>query len=1149
MQKILIACVTVGLFASIASAKTCHWSGMGGDGLWTNVNNWVEKVVPGRYLGCELTSGEDCDEAVFGIVKEGAATVIDLDGHICVSNLTFASGAPGYTFGISPEQEFGLCFKGKIECAADVSTTQRFECLSFIGYFDETLGKERSKGSGNASTIRNEGSGLIDFDGGWKYNYNHAVILRGKGDIRVARDCKNTYQVSNYLEGRFISALEKTVLQSCLYKSFVSYPVSGGKNLRTIIIPDEGNWFSLSDWGSPHIVATIKENTVIEGLGTFAMYNSRPNSPANGINIAVSSGKTLKVFSDIELYTKLPHDYMLFSDNGRSEIYGEMRGVHTELRIKDSHILSVQKIGDFACENRGTSIGTNVLEVVFTDGGTFEYAGVGESTDRAFKMTSVIASNVATIRNAGTGTLTLTGSFTPTNNTGILRFDAESAPISVQGTLSDSFVIGLGIVGAHPVTLARNYPFAKTVFYGGTLVFGPEFTDLNLPPLEVAEGESKIVVPSGKTLVVDSVSVKSGLLDFVVPDGSRVRLANGEAHASILVNGYPAEKTEDGTLKARLTQWKLAKDGVWSDSAMWTEGVPKFGWGVEIAAQGGSYTAKIDAPLSEKPGILKIWNVAQDATSTLSAEVPLAFTNMFVTIARGGVLEAKRGLSFTNTTSDAGSFTVSSGGELRVVGGEYDCRGNSSRIKYDGGKVTFAGDVSLMYPAVVTFGTGETVFDENASFTKSASGGNIDVLPNAPGETAVLTLAAANATHHFRSPALVVGGCSCATGIFNSAAADLDDTDPTYIANGGTTFGFVAIGFEAGVGKMNVSGGKLLPGNYGFHIGTTHWGSDYYQISVDNVNAATGIVEMTGGTIVPSGWGYASAKFPCGLVIGDATRPLEGAKARVRGEFYLKGGSVEPNQNGTYIGVGYAEGCFVQTGGKMSHASGLTSASGSVRYDDPNSNVFNFPFVVGLGGGIGSCVISNGTFSVDAANDVFVGGATVADLAWCSTCPWTLLGYSVDSHDAKGLFAVRGGDVSIGGSMYLGCDGTGELELGATGKFSVGGDVVLSNKVASVLRVVLGERSVPDADIAGRIVISDAAKLVVDASAYSSGRIYTSLIYPKGGFAGEFSADNIEIVLPVGADVRVPKCDVLTERDGVKGLWLYQQCGTVISFR
>ena len=133
--------------------------------------------------------------------------------------------------------------------------------------------------------------------------------------------------------------------------------------------------------------------------------------------------------------------------------------------------------------------------------------------------------------------------------------------------------------------------------------------------------------------------------------------------------------------------------------------------------------------------------------------------------------------------------------------------------------------------------------------------------------------------------------------------------------------------------------------------------------------------------------------------------------------------------------------------------------------------------------------------------------------------------------------------------MYLGCDGTGELELGATGKFSVGGDVVLSNKVASVLRVVLGERSVPDADIAGRIVISDAAKLVVDASAYSSGRIYTSLIYPKGGFAGEFSADNIEIVLPVGADVRVPKCDVLTERDGVKGLWLYQQCGTVISFR
>jgi hypothetical protein len=453
----------------------------------------------------------------------------------------------------------------------------------------------------------------------------------------------------------------------------------------------------------------------------------------------------------------------------------------------------------------------------------------------------------------------------------------------------------------------------------------------------------------------------------------------------------------------------------------------------------------------------------------------------------------------------------------------------------------------MEYPSVVTFGTGETVFDGDSAFTKSSSGGNIDVLPNAPGETAIFTLAAAKARHNFRSPALVVGGCVCATGIFNSAGADLD-TDGTYIASGKTTFGLVCIGFEAGIGIMNVTGGKLLPGNYGFHIGSTHWGSDYYQISKDLANAATGIVVMTGGTISPSGWGYASAKFPLGLVIGDATRPLEGAKSRVRGEFYLNGGVIEPNLSGTYIGVGFADGILVQNGGTMTHYA-YHASTDCVRYDNPDNNIFEFPFVVGLGGGIGAYVISNGTLTVDSKNKVFVGGATPADLSWCSKVPWTMVGYPVDNHDARGLFAVRGGEVEIGKSIYIGCDGTGELEVAVPGKLTIGGDVVLSNSVASVLRIVLGERSVPDATISGKIFVTDGTKLVVDASAYRSGRVYTKLINPNGGFEGDLSSLDTEIILPVRENGRAPKCAIVTERDGEHGIWLYQQCGMVVTFR
>ena len=202
-SKGLKAIVTVAFCAAsfAASAKVCHWSGLGGDGLWTNANNWVEREVPGRYAGSEQTSGEDCDEAVFGAVSEGAATIIDLDGHFCVSNLIFESGAPNYVFGVSPEQVFGLCFKGKIEFKDGAVSTQRFDSVAFIGYWDETIGVERSKGTANSTAIITVKGSFIDFNEGWKYNYNHYINLRGKGDVRVAKDCKNAYQVSNYLEG------------------------------------------------------------------------------------------------------------------------------------------------------------------------------------------------------------------------------------------------------------------------------------------------------------------------------------------------------------------------------------------------------------------------------------------------------------------------------------------------------------------------------------------------------------------------------------------------------------------------------------------------------------------------------------------------------------------------------------------------------------------------------------------------------------------------------------------------------------------------------------------------------------------------------------------------------------------------------------
>ena len=109
------------------------------------------------------------------------------------------------------------------------------------------------------------------------------------------------------------------------------------------------------------------------------------------------------------------------------------------------------------------------------------------------------------------------------------------------------------------------------------------------------------------------------------------------------------------------------------------------------------------------------------------------------------------------------------------------------------------------------------------------------------------------------------------------------------------------------------------------------------------------------------------------------------------------------------------------------------------------------------------------------------------------------------------------------------------MEVAVPGKLTIGGDVVLSNSVASVLRIVLGERSVPDATISGKIFVTDGTKLVVDASAYRSGRVYTRLINPNGGFEGDLSSLDTEIILPVRENGRAPKCAIVTERDGEHG--------------
>ena len=1153
MKRVLALSIPMAL-AATATALTCHWTGAGGDGLWTNALNWAEGAVPGRYVGSAQAQGEDADEALFGAVADGVATTIDLSGHICISNLFILADAPAYTFGTSSSQTLSIPSLGTLEVCEGNVFNQTFACKTTLGYFDSSLGTQRSKGL--ISYYRNNGTGLLDFQGGWIGTYNHYPTLCGTGDIRTT-DTGLTHIPKNKLQGILWITGEQGKTAAYV-KAGGLESQSEGTALRRIMLPNSTSRLNVNDWGSP-VTFTIGVDTIIGGEGIFAIHDSRPaSSGIQGTGVcfrANASAATLVVSNRIEASSAVGLKYFKVSGSGRISLLNTLSGEHSLFRIDDTVAVSIPKIGNLGCELADTSVGPSVEMIAFGSSGTLNYIGTGETTDRAIHAD---AAKVITVVNSGSGALTLAGEVSAAVSGATLRLDAETAPIVLSGTLSDEHSMNLAIAGSEVVTLAHDYGFGALSMTGGILAFDTDVAAPTLPSVSIASGQPVICVGAGKTLTVASIAVTSGWLDFEVPAGAEVVVSSLSIPSNVRVNGNPAGITAEGRLYAKLTEWAAAVDGTWSEGAKWSAGVPLDGWGANIAAAGDSYTVTMTSTPTAYPDILSISNVAAGATATLRALEPIGVTNKHVIVAAGGVLQADAGLVVTNTVVGKGSFIVASGGVVRVTGGEFQAPPAMNPdtaavdLVFRGGLVEMSGDSSFVISDPCLIGSGELRFLGLSKIVRRSAGGRIHVRPNAAGETATLSFMAANATHNFRTGVLRLGGTPGGCAVFNLAAQNSD----TIMYVDGTQANGVWIGYEAGIGILNISGGRFSSGNPGLHLGAYYTSASPTPVGITGDNgmicAPTGIIEVTGGDLRPSGWSTGSY-YPDGLIIGDGTYSKAGAP-RARGFMFLReGGTVTPNQNATYIGVGNGEGDLIQTGGSFTHSS-LYQASTTIRYGreagDADALTFSYQFVIGLDGGIGRYVISNGTCTVNANNKVFVGGTDVDTLSWGSSNPWTKYGYAADATGAYGLFAVRGGTVTLGNSMYLGCDGTGELEIGTNGTLSIARDLVLSNNTASVLRIVMGETATaPDVSIGGKLVLTDGAHLVLDLSALRSGRIWIPLILPTGGVEGVLSEEQVTIIPPTNPVSRTGRREVLTSREGVSGLWLYQPAGTLMTFR
>ena len=119
-----------------------------------------------------------------------------------------------------------------------------------------------------------------------------------------------------------------------------------------------------------------------------------------------------------------------------------------------------------------------------------------------------------------------------------------------------------------------------------------------------------------------------------------------------------------------------------------------------------------------------------------------------------------------------------------------------------------------------------------------------------------------------------------------------------------------------------------------------------------------------------------------------------------------------------------------------------------------------------------------------------------------------------DSHEAKGLLRVWGGSFDASTrNMYLGCDGTGRIEIGPTGKVSAK-NLVLSNAVAGVatssLRFEFDADGVGQIAVGGRLTVKPGSKLEVDVGNYSAQKSgYNVVTYDE--LEGTFSPENITL--------------------------------------
>ena len=538
--KTVVACVVsaicaIGLFAD--GEKVATWKGSVSS-AWNNPANWVEGVVPGRYITKDannntITNGEYGWTARFE--RSDARWVVEFMGQIVsISNLVF-SGASGTTKvgtgashvlfledggGIYIEESHAnhLSIDGSIGIAGQRDANAIYhirndspKTLRVKGSFTNF----RMDGVWGTPHMRFEGKGKSWLYGGFPGNSgfrpNLDVAMDEGGELHITNTVNNfktLYAPSGFPKQHIViepgSALVPVQESQCQIEAKSSLEISGEGQVR----------FRMANKGNS---------------GTGYLY------AGNGVTLTISAPVS-------QLYTGAEAVFLVNSGRGTVRFTG-VNTIPQNLNVRVSTV-EANTIG-MAGEPGNIGLGS---KIIIEQGGTLRYTGSGETTDRVIE----IGYYTNVLEQAGTGPVIFTGNVTSLNWQATLVLSNDT---DVAATYAGAIVSGV----QHPIIRKRGtgewiLSGANTtqgMFYheGGTLTVG---SASSLPRLTVAGGGT-LKIADGVTLTLPTTRFiyNSGTLDVVPGAGSKFIVsdaARGPAPEWLTINGRPAKYKANGEL-------------------------------------------------------------------------------------------------------------------------------------------------------------------------------------------------------------------------------------------------------------------------------------------------------------------------------------------------------------------------------------------------------------------------------------------------------------------------------------------------------------------------------------------------------------------------------------------------------------------------